>query len=493
MSGNQEVVMKRGKRIWWLGLVVLLLFVPAAVQAMPPHPRLDDKIKAGEVQLPNFMVSRAPGGPNQPIEGPASLIGNLHALTVLVKFSDHANTVTATFFDSLLFPNPVTYPSVRDFYQKVSYNKVDMTTFNSPSSLGWKQAPQTYVYYVNNQNGQGAYPQNCQKLAEDMVDALHTAGVDFSKYPDPNRPGYATALMMVHSGPGAEFTGNKYDIWSHSWVLANPRTYNNVTIDRYITMPEYLVNVSSSTSDMGIGVFCHEMGHGFWGLPDLYDTTYASNGIGNFSLMAGGSWDGPKGLGDSPAWPDAWCRTKMGFVNPTILHGKNTGKKIPQAANNPTVPTVFKLTSPGLHALEYFLVENRQQVTNYYDYLMPGPLNGLFIWHVDDAQSGNTKVCTQITPCSCTAGNHFLVALEQADNLLELEKNVNRGNAGDPFPGSTTKRSWTAATQPGSGSWYNCKDTKISITNISNSGALMTADIQTPGVATSPLLLLLLN
>ena len=47
---------------------------------------------------------------------------------------------------------------------------------------------------------------------------------------------------------------------------------------------------------MTIGVFVHEMGHGFWNLPDLYDTDGSSEGIGSWSLMAGGSWNGPANL-----------------------------------------------------------------------------------------------------------------------------------------------------------------------------------------------------
>ena len=482
--------MLRTARIWCLILVSFLLALPAAVQAMPPHPSLKDKIARGEVKLPEFMTNpylRAPGMPDQPTEAPVALTGTLHALAVVVKFSDHPNTVNASFFNSLLFPSPVTYPSVRDFYQKVSYGKVDIITFNAPSALGWIQAPSTYAFYVDGQHGtDGPYPNNCQKLAEDIVDYLHSKGVDFSKYIDPNRPGYTTAVMLVHSGPGAELTGSPNDIWSHSWVLHTPKTYNGVTIDRYITMPEYWHSATITTSDMGIGVFCHEMGHGFWSLPDLYDTTYYSEGIGNFSLMAGGSWGGPNRLGDAPAWPDAWCRTKMGFVTPTVVHGTVT-KNIPQAANNPSVPTVFKLTSPVLGSKEYFLVENRQYVANYYDYIMDyysySNLTGLAIWHADDAQwdngSDNDYACTSTTTCSCPT-YHYLVALQQADGFMDLENNINRGDTGDLFPGIYTNRSWTMATNPSSGSWYTCNDTKVSLTNISNSMATMTATFQAP-------------
>ena len=38
---------------------------------------------------------------------------------------------------------------------------------------------------------------------------------------------------------------------------------------------------------------CHELGHAAFGLPDLYDRDYSSEGLGRWSLMAGGSWNGP--------------------------------------------------------------------------------------------------------------------------------------------------------------------------------------------------------
>jgi hypothetical protein len=121
-------------------------------------------------------------------------------------------------------------------------------------------------------------------------------------------------------------------------------------------------------------------------------------------------------------------------------------------------------------------VENRQQTANTYDYYLPG--SGLLIYHVDEAVTSNDKPCTVFPPCSCSAGNHYLVALMQANGQLELEKNLSEGNAGHPFPGSANNRNWSMSTNPRSGSWYTCNDTTIGVTNISNSGATMTADIQ---------------
>jgi immune inhibitor A len=57
------------------------------------------------------------------------------------------------------------------------------------------------------------------------------------------------------------------------------------------------------------------------GLPDQYDYGYESEGTGNFSLMAGGSWNRfpNKGIfsGNSPAELDAWSKYRLGFVTPT--------------------------------------------------------------------------------------------------------------------------------------------------------------------------------
>lgn len=473
-------------------LLVLLLPispVPPAVaggpSAMPPDPILWDKIRRGEVQLPRFLTDRAWArrvGLESPQGPPKRLTGAINVLAVAVDFSDNVHTVTASYFDSLLFAAPVAgRGSVRDYYNEVSYAQVDIVTVNLPSSLGWQRAPQTYAYYVAGQHCTDApYPNNCQKLAEDVVDAINGV-VDFSNY-DNDGDGEMEPIVLIHAGTGAEHSGSPNDIWSHSWGLYNPRNYDGVWVTSYVIQPEYWDTVSPSTSDMTIGVFAHEMGHGFWHLPDVYDRDYTSGGVGSWSLMAGGSWNGPwSSRGSSPAWPDAYCRTLMGFVTPTNITSNQTGYAIPQAYNNPApAHTVLKLRSAALGASEYFLVENRQQVAGSYEEYLPGA--GLFIWHVDEDMLGyslwNDYECTSEPQCNCSDSQHYLLALQQADGLHELELGADSGDAGDPFPGSTNKHSWNMTTAPGSSSWYDCQDTCIGVDNIGNSGATMTADLQ---------------
>ena len=65
-----------------------------------------------------------------------------------------------------------------------------------------------------------------------------------------------------------------------------------------------------------IGVFCHEFGH-VLGLPDLYDTDNSSEGLGQWCLMASGSWGGNGSSPQTPTHMSAWCKQKLGWVTPS--------------------------------------------------------------------------------------------------------------------------------------------------------------------------------
>ncbi len=222
-----------------------------------------------------------------------------------------------------------------------------------------------------------------------------------------------------------------------------------------------------------MGVFAHEYGHAL-GLPDLYDTDNSSAGIGDWSLMAGGSWNGVITSGDRPAHLDAWSKFFLGWVTPAPVSGVLTGESILQAATN---ADVYQLLNGTPTSGEYFLVENRQLAG--FDKGLPG--DGLLIWHIDgdrisDAMITNTVNNNECYPGgpSCVSG-HFGVALAQADDQWDLERGTNRGDSGDPYasPGST---SFTDSTSPNS-SLYSGVPSDVNITGISASGAVMTADL----------------
>lgn len=392
--------------------------------------------------------SRSYGKPSPPH-------GNWNALVILVQFSDKPKQVNPTYFDNLLFGT--NSGTLNSYYKAVSYNNLDIVTVNLPSSMGWQTAPHNYSYYCNGQHGFGNYPQNAQKLVEDAV-TLAEPLVDFSKY-DNDADGYVDALFVIHSGPGAEFTGNNNDIWSHEWTTSYEINVNGVKVSRYSMEPEYW----SNPGDMTIGVYAHELGHAAFGLPDLYDTDYSSSGLGYWSIMSTGSWGGNNG--DSPSFPDAWSQIQMGYVTPTVISSTSTNLSLGQVE---TTPQIFLLWENGVSGNEYFLVENREKTS--FDKSLPN--SGLNIYHVDESvTTGNDN---EWYP-GYTSNGHYLVALEQADGLWNLEHGTNRGDIGDPYPGTANYQNFSNSTTPDSKD-YLFNPTGIAVNNISVSGQNMTAD-----------------
>ncbi|MGD8922117.1 MAG: T9SS type A sorting domain-containing protein, partial [Candidatus Zixiibacteriota bacterium] len=72
--------------------------------------------------------------------------------------------------------------------------------------------------------------------------------------------------------------------------------------------------------------------------------------------------------------------------------------------------------------------------------------------------------------------NHYLVALVQADSLYQIEKKLNLGNSGDPYPGSTNNTTFNVTSNPSSDSYLG-GSTLVAVQNISPSGSMITADL----------------
>ena len=306
--------------------------------------------------------------------------------------------------------------------------------------------------------------------------------MDFSQY-DNNHDGDMEPIMIIHAGAGAEYTGSKTDIWSHSWYLYNYRPLQWCDDQQIRDHARVLGDVEHDPLDMTIGVFAHEMGA--WLLESARPLRHRLFFRGHWQLEPDGRRIMERALvrlGDSPAWPDAWTRIQMGYATPTTLTGDTMGQSIPQVAGSSGTGTVFKLKNAVLASKEYFLVENRQRPAGTYDEYLPG--GGLAIWHVDEAKEGNTQECTREPHYLC-GSTHYKIALEQADGLRQLEFGNNRGDAGDLFPGSTNNTVWNGSSNPESSSWSSSAATKIGVTGVSAPGVTMTANLLI-GVAPKP-------
>ncbi|GAB4453457.1 MAG: hypothetical protein Kow00120_23420 [Anaerolineae bacterium] len=370
--------------------------------------------------------------------------GEINVLVLLVDFDDNrfqdADALRDTLQTMLFSEGTLDTGSLNDFYREVSGNKV----WFQGVVAGPYRAPQPYTFYTNNQSGTGPYPNNTPRLVEDLV-ALADPDVDFAQF-DPNGDGFVDGLIVVHAGPGAEAiadaTRRRNAIWSHKWTTRTVQRRDSTNIYAYLTVPE----------ESNIGVWAHELGHLIFGWPDLYDIDNSSEGIGNFCLMAGGSWNA---RGKRPAHPSAWCKAKQGWVS---VHTPTRDGDITLQPVEVS-PEVYRLWTRGQPGQEYFLIENRQKI-GFDDNL---PDTGLAIYHIDDTQQDNSQE------------RHYMVGLEQADGRDDLENGRNRGDDTDLWPEGATV-TFDANSTPNSNA-YNGALTFVSVSNIVQSGLNISATI----------------
>jgi immune inhibitor A len=429
----------------------------------------------------------------------------------------------ATYFDPMLFgtvydpPEYTDYTdhptdrTLKNYYAEVSYGKVNVTTLNLPSAMGWSQTGHSYEYYCTadgvHDNGFGPYPQNAQGMVVDAVKAVDDV-VDFRNYAI---NGEVPNLFVVFAGTGAEWSGTSDIIWSHSWDLTEGTGMNGYTTDdgvkinNYAVMPEVGGDLTGYTGVVSgpfpptVGVYAHEYGH-VLGLPDQYDYGYESDGTDVYSLMAGGSWNRyPTDRifsGNSPAQLDAWSKYRLGFVTPEVVTSKTVTLRPAEL-----YPDVYKMVVPNSNGKEYFLFENRQDI-GFDQGLLRFATHGLAIYHIDDTvltrnywrpnEAENWKEFRSEGWRKADNGEtHYGISIIQADDRWDLEHafyaivtpNVYSSLSGDLYPGANNVTSFTSYTAPNSSTYYfwgGNNDPKygysgVTVTNIVENGGIVTA------------------
>jgi M6 family metalloprotease-like protein len=348
-------------------------------------------------------------------EIPASGTKTIKNIVILASFSDHWDAGTGTvlsgkgradaaeyanLFNQIGHISDGAVGSVKEYYREVSYGKLTVDSIVTP----WVRLPYSEAYY-----GAGKPDANPKQMVADAIAAADAAGFNFAQG-DSDGDGWVDGLTIIHSGHGQEISGNPSDcVWSHQGSMATIVTADGVKMKRYHTEPA-LRGATSSTSIIRIGVIAHEMGH-FFGLPDLYDYSSQTHGLGDWCLMAGGSWNGSDGK--SPAHFSAWAKAMLGFLVPEPQYA-SSGKSLPRVEDNPVV----HLYRDGMSSDEYFLVENRAK----YGFDNSAEIYpGIIIYHVDGKSSNN----------DLSTWPHPAVKIEEADGNNSLGLNAAQSQAGD--------------------------------------------------------------
>ncbi|MGH7515926.1 MAG: M6 family metalloprotease domain-containing protein [Gemmatimonadales bacterium] len=403
------------------------------------------------------------------VSGSAARVeGTFNVPVILVRPSNVGEPFPASRYQTVLFDDaPVDRPySLRSFYVQVSNGSVRL----QGTVRGWWLAPEPNTYYEDGCNGVGVLNScpNFGRLGELLVGALRHFDdglFDWGRFdndgPDavPNSgddDGYVDFVTFIH--PDVDGACRTRHIWAHRWVISvwnggqpyqtrstrSGRPGERILVDDY-TMQSGVGGSSACAGGqiMPIGTVAHETGHAF-GLPDLYDTAPsfgASQGIGEWGLMGSGNYRSP----DSPARFEAWSLAEMGWVAVDTLNGSRTVTTGPVTRSD----SVFVI--PVSERDEYFLVENRQPLESDSALLNPlrpgGRTPGLLVWHIDQ---GKVEAEGFQTTNTVNSGSIHGVALIQADgfNQLRAPGGSNRGDSGDPFPGSTDKRRLSWMTNP---------------------------------------------
>ncbi|MCX8064034.1 MAG: M6 family metalloprotease domain-containing protein [Candidatus Hydrogenedentes bacterium] len=416
----------------------------------------------------NFVREVPSSAKNRILTG-KSLTGEGKMPVVLMNFADRNYKYSRQQFTQSWFGSGSSSRTLKKYYEEVSNGNFTVSP-GSSGIVGWYRALNGHDYYGANQSGID------YRIGEFIKEAAQQAdrNMNFSEY-DQDGDGEVDIFIVVFQGTGEHESGNEYDIWPHQFSLDGLAMYDLPGGGKYMTQEGVYVNSYLVVNEVGIygdfspiGVIAHEYGHAL-GLPDLYDTDYSSMGVGDWSLMASGSYGEVAYPGDCPLHLDAWSKFLLGWIQPVeISLGSSQNITLSPVE---TGGNVYKIGTGNTLSGEYFLVENRQKI----GFDAPLPTSGLCIWHIDgdlikkrfSNNSVNNRECVieKAEEISCCSREHFGVSLEQADGKFDLEIGTNTGDSGDLFPGSTNKTSFKDSTTPSS-LFYGCKRSWLSITEI---------------------------
>ncbi len=388
--------------------------------------------------------SGAEEGPSQDLD---SMIGTFNYPVILIEFSDRSLTATDADITNVFFtPGGGAHGSVRDFYDENSYGQFNFSgDVVATVTLGNTAA--TYAYN-SSLPARGA-------VTAAVTRALGDPSIDWSIY-DNDGDGDVDGLIVVHAGRGAE-TNATDAIWSHRWSISTVNATNpdgsTTSISNYMIVPEQ--QTSGGDEEEIVGVVAHELGH-VLGLPDLYDTEEDGEGLGNWSLMAGGSWGGDGGTPERPSHMDPWSKFQLGWITPTEIQSSGT-ISLDLAEEDPD--SFYVLWDSGDYSgEEYYLIENRSHTG--FDRDLPG--EGLVIYHVDE---GVLDDGWSIGEVNVSDGNPNGIRIVESDaasgafNDGDLYAGNNRGDQDDVWSSGTSDHFGVGTTpdaQDNSGDLLSC-------------------------------------
>lgn len=357
----------------------------------------------------------------------------LHGLVVLIDFPDAPATIPTARVDDIVngagYVERTVTRSLRDYWHSESRGHVVVTH----DVVGYYRAPKPASWY-NTQPWQ-----EYLALARSALDSLVATNPDF----DWGALSLASGAMNRNGTEEGTFLSIAF--LTTAWIPGTGGTHwlTGWTAPNGVQTQQIVGATLVSPWDTDVNLFwlTHEQGHAIWGWPDTYDNTGSSHGTGLYSVMSGNQGTGDiEPVGGPFLLAEGWVRSVDIRQNQTVVL-------------TPDGNAVARYVNP-LDSREYFVVEARDRATTG-NTAFPVPM-GLLIWHVDE------RVTTSNTRPQMTPAEHYLMSVEQADGMFDLERRINPGDAGDIYvPGSA----FGDVTTPGS-SWWDGSASHLDIDDI---------------------------
>lgn len=345
-------------------------------------------------------------------------------------------------FNEIDYHEDGAYGSVIDYYNDVSYGKLQLTC----DVIGPFTSQYDRAYYGGNEkNGADKNPEALFKEALKAA-SLH---VNLKNY-DADGDGYVDNVHIIFAGHGEEAGASSDAIWSHEATYYTPFEYQDMRIDRYSCAPELRGNSGNSISR--IGPHCHEIGHAL-GAMDYYDTDYNDHGgfegTGIWDIMSEGSWNAD---GVIPADFNPYVKmVDFGWIDiEEMPEGKVTLYPSLDSEKN-----YYRLSN---NENDYYLIENRS--SRKWGEALPD--FGMLIYHIHPniANVGNKINATYPQKCYpvCASSNYAIPSSTSASY-----GNIN--SSGCPFPGSSGRRNFNMNSTPAAFAWDE-QNTSIDLKDI---------------------------
>jgi len=301
--------------------------------------------------------------------------GTVNNLCILIRFSDQTEFDTPRFvFDDKFNAVGETAYSQRNYYQKVSYDQLDIITGIYPSSppdinVSYVDShPRAYFMPYNAITNPIGYNDSWQRTEREHTLLANAVAFVASQIPssvnlDADNDGYVDNVCFIIRGPHTAWADL---LWAHRWVLYGANSFiNGKRVWDFTFQPE---------NQNEVNVLCHEMFHSI-GAPDLYHYTF--NGV-----SPAGVWDimeaGKGHMG-------AYMKYKYGgwLPAPTVISAAGTYAVNPVTSNTNS----FYRINPSSASSEYFVLEYRKQGSDLFEQYIPD--SGLLIYRINPSLDGN--------------------------------------------------------------------------------------------------------